>query len=103
MLLPSEVRQHLKIDFTSTADWRREQARQWPENAGYLKAAALLDQLAETVDDIDTAYIKAYGALVDRLPDAEQDNEVLRQIGFESWPENAEEFVKAYISDNTRG
>ena len=35
--------------------------------------------------------------------DSEQHSEMFRQIGFHSWPETAEDFVKACIADRATG
>jgi hypothetical protein len=35
--------------------------------------------------------------------DSEQHSEMFRQIGFHSWPETAEDFVRACIADRATG
>jgi hypothetical protein len=35
--------------------------------------------------------------------DSEQHSEMFRQIGFHSWPETTEDFVKACIADRAMG
>jgi hypothetical protein len=47
--------------------------------------------------------LDAYGSLRDDYMDSEQHSEMFRQIGFHSWPETAEEFVKACIADRATG
>ena len=47
--------------------------------------------------------MEAYRSLRDDYMDSEQDSEMFRQIGFRSWPETAEDFVKACITDRAMG
>jgi hypothetical protein len=47
--------------------------------------------------------LDAYGSLRDDYMDSEQHSEMFRQIGFHSWPETAEDFVRACIADRATG
>ena len=67
------------------------------------EAAALLDKLAASVETVAPALLDAYGSLRDDYMDSEQHSEMFRQIGFHSWPETAEDFVKACIADRAMG
>ena len=67
------------------------------------EAAALLDKLAALVETVAPALLDAYGSLRDDYMDSEQHSEMFRQIGFHSWPETAEDFVKACIADRAMG
>ena len=90
-----EIREALRLDFEQTADWRRSKAAEHPEDSRNLEAAALLDKLAASVETVAPDLLDAYGSLRDDYMDSEQHSEMFRQIGFHSWPETAEEFVKA--------
>ena len=99
-----EIREALRLDFEQTADWRRSKAAEYPEDQDRnLEAAALLDKLAASVETVAPDFLDAYCSLRDAYMDSEQHSEMLRQIGFHSWPETAEDFVKACIADRARG
>src|SRR6476619_4751946 len=98
-----EIREALRLDFEQTADWRRSKAAEHPEDSRNLEAAALLDKLAASVETVAPDLLDAYGSLRDDYMDSEQHSEMFRQIGFDSWPETAEEFVKACIADRATG
>ena len=98
-----EIREALRLDFEQTADWRRSKAAEYPEDSRNLEAAALLDKLAASVETVAPDLLDAYGSLRDDYMDSEQHSEMFRQIGFHSWPETAEEFVKACIADRATG
>ena len=95
-----EIREALRLDFEQTADWRRSKAAEYPEDSRNLEAAALLDKLAASVETVAPALL---GAPWDDYMDSEQHSEMFRQIGFHSWPETAEDFVKACIADRAMG
>ena len=59
--------------------------------------------LAASVETVAPDLIDAYGSLRDDYMDSEQHSEMFRQIGFHSWPETAEDFVKACIADRAMG
>ena len=59
--------------------------------------------LAASVETVAPDLLGAYGSLRDDYMDSEQHSEMFRQIGFHSWPETAEEFVKACIADRATG
>ena len=63
----------------------------------------LLDKLAASVETVAPDLLDAYGSLRDDYMDSERHSEMFRQIGFYSWPETAEEFVKACIADRATG
>jgi hypothetical protein len=67
----------------------------------YLAAAAILDRLAATVDAIPQDVFIAFSKLEvdDGLLDVERWTEVLRDVGFGSSPETAEDFVRSFIAD----
>jgi hypothetical protein len=88
-----ELKKSLKMGFENTASWRRQQAVENPDEKRNLAAAALLDKLAQTVDDISPAWLDAYGYWKE-VADAD---EMLRQVGFQLAPEDADEFVKSVV------
>jgi len=98
-----EIREALRLDFEQTADWRRSKAAEYPEDSRNLEAAALLDKLAASVETVAPDLLDAYGSLRDDYMDSEQHSEMFRQIGFHSWPETAEDFVRACIADRATG
>ena len=98
-----EIREALRLDFEQTADWRRSKAAEFPGDSRNLEAAALLDKLAASVETVTRDLRDAYGCLRDDYMDSEQHSEMFRQIGFHSWPETAEDFVKACIADRAMG
>ena len=91
----------LKHDFESTAEWRQRKADEHPNDARNRDAAVLLGKLAATVDEIDPAILETYGELFEDAWDSEPHAELLRQIGFSSWPSTATEFVQGYIASRT--
>ena len=68
----------LKNEFLKTANWRREQAIDYPDDKWNFEAVALLDRLANTVDEIDPRLLEAYAGFLGgrwsvRSSDAERD------------------------------
>src|SRR4029453_6881549 len=96
-----EIREALRLDFEQTADWRRSKAAEYPEDSRNLEAAALTNWPHRSRPSHPT--FLAYGSLRDDYMDSEQHSEMFRQIGFHSWPETAEDFVKACIADRAMG
>ena len=72
-----------------------------PTTQRTVETSALLDKLAASVETV--ALLDAYGSLRDDYMDSEQHSEMFRQIGFHSWPETAEDFVRACIADRATG
>src|SRR5437588_637097 len=70
----------LKNEFLKTANWRREQAIDYPDDKWNFEAVALLDRLANTVDEIDPRLLEAYAGFWegDGLSGAETQSEMLR-------------------------
>jgi len=92
-------------DFKEQAEWRREKAQHYPNEERNLEAAAILDRLAATVDAIPQDVFVALSELGpnvdDDLLDVEQWTEMLRDVGFQSAPKNAEDFVRSFIANRT--
>ncbi len=73
-------------------------------HAGWnFRKGQLLDKLAASVETVAPDLLDAYGSLRDDYMDSEQHSEMFRQIGFHSWPETAEDFVRACIADRATG
>ena len=91
----------LRDDFKEQAEWRRAKAEQYPDDKRHLEAAAIFDRLAATVDAIPQDLFIAFSKLEvdDGLLDVERWTEVLRDVGFGSSPETAEDFVRSFIAD----
>jgi hypothetical protein len=96
--LAMAARDVLEDAFLDTARWRREKATEYPNDERNLEAAALLDRLATTVDQVEPELLAAYAKLHDDYCDIETHSEMLRAIGFDSAPETASEFVAKFIS-----
>jgi hypothetical protein len=88
--------------FKEQAEWRREKATLHPNDERYLRAAAIFDRLATTVDAIPQDVFVAFSEhpdVADGLLDVERWTEMLRDIGFALSPKTAEEFVRSFIAD----
>ena len=95
----------LQDDFKEQAASRREKAERYPDDKRHLEAAAIFDRLAATVDAIPQDVFVAFSELGpnvdDDLLDVERWTEMLRDVGFQSAPKNAEDFVRSFIADRT--
>ena len=94
----------LQDTFKEQAEWRREKAKEYPADERNLKAASAFDRLAATVDAIPRDVFEAYselGGVHDGLLDVERWTEMLRDVGFNSAPETAEDFIRSFIADRT--
>ena len=83
---------------------RREMAKEYPADERNLNAASAFDRLAATVDAIPQDVFEAYselGGVHDGLLDVERWTEMLRDVGFNSAPETAEDFIRSFIADRT--
>jgi len=90
-------------EFESTAEWRRQKASEHTGEKRNIEAAKILDRLAATVHEIDAATLRAYFELFNDLLDSERYSEMLRRVGFHSWPETASDFVSEFIAESTGG
>jgi hypothetical protein len=96
-----DPRDELKEEFERQAEWRRQKASEYPDDSRNLEAAQLFDKLAATVNDVDLAVLRAWRELFEDLPDSEEYNEMMRQVGFHIFPETADEFVRRFIASIT--
>jgi hypothetical protein len=97
-------RLELQEVFKEQAEWRREKAKQHPADKRYPEAAAVFDQLAATVNAIPEDVFVVFSEssdVDDGLLDVERWSEMLRDVGFQSAPKNAEDFVRSFIADRT--
>jgi hypothetical protein len=96
-------RLELRDDFKEEAEWQREKAKQYPHDERYLGAAAIFDRLAATVDNIPQDAFLAFSEpgpdVTDGFLDVERWTEILREVGFGSSPETAEDLVRSFIAD----
>jgi hypothetical protein len=95
-------RVELQDDFKEQAAWRREKAKQYPDDKRHLEAAAIFDRLAASVDGIPEDVFLVFSECADvddGLLDVERWAEMLRDVGFQSAPRNAEDLVRCFIAD----
>jgi hypothetical protein len=97
-----EVREALRFRFEATAQWRRDKAKEYPQDRRNAVAAEILDELATSVDVVEDKVLCAYGELFfdGDIREAEELSEQLRQIGFYTAPSTAAEFVHGFIRDD---
>src|SRR5215467_9703268 len=98
----NDIREQLRLRFESTAYWRREKAKEYPDDERNAEAAAHLEHLATTVDSVPDQKLAAYAELYDER-DTEEENEMFRVVGFYSLLATATEFVDDLISRCTGG
>ena len=79
---------------SETANWRRQQAIDYPDDKWNFEAVVLLEQLANTVDEIDPRLLEAYVGFWERdgLSPAETQTEMLRGVAFNWAAQTASEF-----------
>ena len=95
----------LKNEFLKTANWRREQAIDYPDDKWNFEAVVLLERLANTVDQIDPRLLEAYVGLWERdgRSGAETQTEMLRRVAFNWAPQTASEFISEFNSKMASG
>jgi hypothetical protein len=92
----ADIRQELKEDLETTAQWRRRLITRFPDDNRNEAAAELLDRLIPSVQDVPELLLLQYSQMLDNLEtDAELD-EALRWIGFRSFPASAAEYVSGF-------
>jgi hypothetical protein len=99
----SAVAEGLKDEFLDTARWRREKAADNADDERNLLAADLLEQLADTVNQVESNLLVAYAELGEDCRDFETHSELMRTIGFQWAPESASEVVAKFVSKVTSG
>jgi hypothetical protein len=98
-----EIRDGLELDLECTARWRREKAVEYPHDKQNLVAAAELEVLISTVDQVPEPMLTTYAELFDHCEDLETNSQMLGSIGFSRWYATATEFVQDFISVQTGG
>lgn len=91
--------------FESTAQWRREKATEFPQDAArHLAAATELDSLAAQFEagDVNPELVARYEALggseqAHRVTEIE--GELMRQIGFGRYFEKADDFIRTILDE----
>ena len=91
-------KEQLQLSLSSAAEWRRQTATEHPDDQRNLEAAAILDRLAHSVDDIDPTLLGAFIELYDDPEAAEAWGEMVRQVGFRSSPGDVAELVREFIA-----
>src|SRR5260370_34796428 len=93
----------LKNEFLKTANWRREQAIDYPDDKWNFEAVALLDRLANTVDEIDPRLLEAYVGFWEGegLSGAETQSEMLRGAALERGAQTAHGFCFELLTKTT--
>ncbi len=85
----------------NTAEWRREKAKEHPEDQRNGEAADILDRLTKELAALrdDDASVAAYEALIESgcedgdVLALEEHNRLISRIGFDSAPSSAEELL----------
>jgi hypothetical protein len=94
---------NLKETFEDQARWRREKAKEYPDDARNTEAAEIFDQLAATVWQIKPELIVLLESALDGPDDNYINNErfsdMLSLIGFRAFYDTAEEFVRAFVGE----
>lgn len=92
-----------KLIFEDQAKWRREKATAHPDDKRDIESAEIFDTLAATAAnvprDVLTAAEERFSDPVDYLIF----NVMLSEVGVQSHPVNAEEFVREFIAKSARG
>ncbi len=100
---PHGLLDHLQDRFGYTAEWRREKAREFPDDERNIRAAELLETLAKTVSSVSPIMARRYVTLHDgddmALVATETESEMMRLIGFHRFPDTAEEFLRDLVED----
>jgi len=87
-----DIREILAQEFASTAAWRRELAKRYPEESANLHSASALEQLGESVRSLPEVEAQLHSlAALNRDPDffalgGEDTRYLIDQYGFDSSP-----------------
>lgn len=92
----------LAMFFSEQAEWREQKAAEFPDDERNIDAARKLRNLAKTADDVPEDLLKTAADLNTDADDLEVWNEMIRQVGFWSFPETAEDFLKEFIANRSR-
>jgi hypothetical protein len=90
--------------FQEQARWRREKAKEYPDDVRNQDAANIFDRLAATAEKVPPDVLAAFVELVgDEFRELEALQEMLRQVAFVSTYDTAEDFVRALIANRKAG
>jgi hypothetical protein len=84
--------------FTEQAEWRAAKAAEFPDDKRNIDAVGLHKTLAQTSADVPDDLLHAAAELCEDAPDIEVWNEMLRQVGFQSSPTSATQFVQDFVA-----
>lgn len=87
--------------FIEQAEWREGKAAQFPSDSRNAEAAKIFRHLATTSKDVPDEVIAASEELYEDAPDSECWNEMIRVVGFYSFPASAESLLRAFIASRT--
>ena len=91
-----EFREHLKLDFEGTADWRHELTHRYPHDSRNYVAADELARLAGTIEQVPDKLmerlVKFWNA--DGEAASMRQSEMMRSVGFGADYKNAAEFLR---------
>ena len=99
----SEEMDSLALMLESIAEWRREKARDFPEDARNLEAAELLEKLAAECRNTEAEgeHFKAWSAFweTEGYRASEAASSCLKEIGFHSWPSDIEDLCRNFMAE----
>jgi hypothetical protein len=90
-------------EFARQAEWRREKARQYPNDKRNAEAATIFDRLASSAERCPPEISEAASELLDDVRDGEVWSEMMKEVGFWYFPSTAETFCRDFISKQTSG
>ncbi len=89
--------------FLEQADFRDRKAEEYPDDTRNKDAADAHRALAESAKNCPMDVISTAEGLCEDAPDTEVLNEMLRQVGFGSYYESAEDFLRRFIANRSTG
>jgi hypothetical protein len=94
-----ELREQLRLEFESTAEWRYQKAEQYPNDERNVAAADMLQRLARTVDQVRADLMQAYANAFSKNLDSavETENALMKAVGFGDSFDTAEDFIVQVI------
>lgn len=93
----------LKLIFEDQAQWRREKATENADHQRDIESAEIFDTLAATAADVPPDVLTAAEERFSDPADFLILNAMLREVGVQSHPVNAEEFVREFIARSAGG
>ena len=95
--------EHLQTAFENSAEWRRQKAEEYPHDASRnLSAATQLGVLAKSAANVEAGraaqYAELFGGEGDSCRAVEEEQEMIRSVGFHSFWDTADEFIDDLIA-----